>query len=141
LTSCEIRLFEKADTDQVVKLAADYAAFDRAMPKDWLLATYDKYPDSIWVAEADNKLVGFIIGYETKTHSGETRGDIELLAVHPLHRRRGIGKKLVERVLEQFRKASIEEAYLFCPAVATEAKKFYEKLGFKIDAYYMTTKP
>jgi len=141
MSTIRFRLFEKHDTDAVVKLAGDYAAFDRAMPKDWLLSTHDKYPESIWVVEADNELVGFIIGYETKTSSGETRGNIELMAVHPSHRRIGIGTKLVEKILQQFKKENIEEAYLFCPTIAVDAKKLYEKLGFKVDAYYMTIRP
>jgi len=140
MSSFKIRLFKRRDADALVKLAYDYAAFDRAMPEDWLLSTYDKYPESIWVAEANNELIGFIIGYETKTHIGDTRGNIELLAVHPSCRRRGIGTKLVQKVLEHFKKTNLAEAYLFCPATALEAKKLYEKLGFKVDAYYMRRK-
>jgi len=137
MSSCRIRLFERRDTDAVVKLAGDYAAFDRAMPKDWLLSTYDKYPESIWVAEAGDELVGFIIGYETETPLGINRGRIELLAVHPSWRRRGIGTRLVEKILEQFQKMNLRESTLFCPASASEAKRFYERLGFEVNAYFM----
>jgi len=136
----KIRLFEKRDTDAVVKLAGDYAAFDMAMSKDWLLSTYNKYPESIWVAEANNEVSGFIVGYETRTPSGEAWGNIELMAVHPSGRRRGIGTKLVEKILEQFKKANIKVAYLFCPASALEAKKLYEELGFRVNAYHMRRK-
>jgi len=140
MSSYKIRLFEKRDADAVVKLAADYAAFDRAMPKDWLLSTYDKYPESIWVAEANNELVGFVIGYETKTPMGSTWGNVELMAVHPKSRRRGVGTKLVEKILEQFKKMNVEVASLHCPATAVEAKKLYEKLGFDVNAYYLRKK-
>jgi ribosomal protein S18 acetylase RimI-like enzyme len=137
MASYRIRLFKSKDADAVVKLASAYAAFDRAVPKDWLLSIYDKYPESIWVAEADNKLMGFVIAYETKTPSGGTWGNIELIVVHPNRRRTGIGTTLVEKILEQFKKANVEIAYLFCPATAIEAKKLYETLGFKVNAYHM----
>lgn len=140
MSSYKIRLFEKRDTDAVVKLAANYAAFDRAMPKNWLLSAYEKYPESIWVAELNNELVGFIIGYETKTPMGCTWGNIELMAVHPKSRRKGVGTKLVEKILEQFKKMNIEVASLFCPAIAVEAKKLYEKFGFEVNAYHMRKK-
>lgn len=138
--SLRIRLFERSDTDALVKIAADYAAFHRAMPKDWLISTYEKHPQSVWVAEVNNELAGFIIGYETETPRGTSRGNIELMAVHPNHRKKGIGKKLLEAILKQFKKANLEEVYLFCPATAVEAKRLYEKLGFKVDAYYMKRK-
>lgn len=137
MSSYKIRLFESRDADAVVRLASAYAAFDRAVPKDWLLSIYEKYPESIWVAETDNELMGFVIAYETKTPSGETWGNIELIAVHPNRRRTGIGTKLVEKILEQFKKANVEVTCLFCPATAMEAKKLYETLGFKVNAYHM----
>lgn len=140
MSSYTIRLFEKRDTEAVIELAGKYAAFDRAMPRDWLLATYEKHQQSIWVTEADRKVVGFIIGYETTSQTGEIRGDIELLAVHESHRRAGIGTKLVETILKQFKKANVKEAYLYCPSKALDAKKLYERLRFKVDAYYMTRK-
>jgi len=140
MSSYKIRLFEKQDTDALAKLAADYAAFDRAMPKDWLLSTYNKYPKSIWIAEVNKELVGFILGYETKTPMGSTWGNIELMAVHPKSRRKGVGTRLLEKILQRFKKANVETAYLFCPATAVEAKKLYEKLGFEVNAYYMRKK-
>lgn len=62
------------------------------------------------------------------------------MAVHPSSRRRGIGTKLVEKILEQFKNTNIKVAYLFCPASASEAKKLYEKLGFNVNAYHMRRK-
>jgi len=76
MSSYRIRLFEKRDTDAVVKLASDYAAFDRAMPKDWLFSIFEKYPESVWVAEANNEILAFVIGYETKTPSGDKWGKL-----------------------------------------------------------------
>lgn len=138
MSSYTIRLFERRDINDVVELAAEYAAFDRAMPRDWLLATYEKHPQSVWVAEAGSKVIGFIIGYETTSQTGEIRGDIELLAVHTSYRRTGVGTKLVETILKQFNKANVKEAYLYCPSKALDAKKLYGRLGFKVNAYYMT---
>lgn len=132
MSSYMIRVFKKRDADEVVALAGAYAAFDRAMPKDWLLATVKEHPNSVWVAEVDEKVVGFVIGYPTKTRVGAFWGDVELVAVHPKHRRRGIGTKLVEKILGEFKKAHVEEAYLYCPTRAKAARKLYEKLGFTV---------
>jgi len=65
---------KKRGTDAVVKLANDYAAFDHAMPKDWLLSTLKKHPRSIEVAVTTTEVAGIAIKLQAKTPTGNIRG-------------------------------------------------------------------
>ena len=73
------------------------------------------------VAEENGKIVGYI---GTEEISGETH--IINMAVHPENRKQGIGKKLIEAVLD-------DEDVFFLEVRASNiaAQKLYEKYGFE----------
>ena len=64
-------------------------------------------------------------------HDGR-RGYINHLAVCSNHRNQGIGRKLVETSLIELRKQGIEKCHLFVFVENIEAKKFWERLGWKV---------
>ena len=72
------------------------------------------------VAEENGKIVGYI---GTEEISGETH--IINMAVHPENRKQGIGKKLIEAVLD-------DENVFFLEVRASNdaARKLYEKYGY-----------
>ena len=73
------------------------------------------------VAEENGKIIGYI---GTEEISGETH--IINMAVHPENRKQGIGKKLIEAVLD-------DENVFFLEVRASNnaAQKLYEKYGFE----------
>ena len=75
----------------------------------------------------DEKLVGTILC----GHDGR-RGYIHHLAVSSNHRNQGIGRKLVEASLCTLKKQGIEKCHLFVFVENIEAKKFWERLGWKV---------
>lgn len=77
-------------------------------------------------AVKNEKLVGTILC----GHDGR-RGYIYHLVVSSICRNQGIGKKLVETSLCELKKQGIEKCHLFVFVENIEAKKFWERLGWK----------
>ncbi len=78
-----------------------------------------------WVVEMDGKIVGFSATFEE-----DGRGTVGAVYVLPEHQGKGIGKLLLQKILD-FRKNSKE----LCLKVATYNKNainFYKKFGFQI---------
>ena len=71
---------------------------------------------------------------------GDERAHLVLLAVRPTHRRRGIGRKLFEWLLESALTAGMESVHLELRAGNEAARRFYRALGFSetimIPRYY-----
>lgn len=84
----------------------------------------------IYVAISDSKVVGSAtIFIEPKfIHSGGNVGHIEDVVVRKEYQGRGIGEKLILKLLEFAEKSGCYKTVLDC---TDEVKPFYEKLGFK----------
>jgi GNAT superfamily N-acetyltransferase len=80
---------------------------------------------SLWVAEFDSKIVGFI-GLVFK----ENEAEIEPIVVAKGYRHKGIGRQLVEQVISEAKKRKV--TYLNVSPVARnkETIMFFYKLGF-----------
>ena len=63
-----------------------------------------------------------------------------MLVVDSEYRNQGIGTALLDRLIEEFRKAGVDLVTLTCPVEAKEAQKFYDKYGFEVGAYFMRKK-
>jgi ribosomal protein S18 acetylase RimI-like enzyme len=61
---------------------------------------------------------------------GDERAHLVLLAVHPGHRRRGVGRALVDWLLESARAAGMASIHLELRAANEAARRFYRALGF-----------
>ena len=80
---------------------------------------------SIYLAKDNNLLVGFAI---TRTISDEC--ELLLLAVRPEHRRKGIGKQLIDRLTGEARRASVSKLFLEMRE-GNGAEQLYARLGFR----------
>lgn len=114
-----IRNFTYPDLEKILEIE------NRAFPKK---SSYDKseflyyfkfYTETFLVYENDKEILGYIIF--------NPRGHIISLAVDPLHRRKGIGTKLVKEVL----KRSGGGSWVEVRESDNVAREFYKKLGFK----------
>lgn len=110
-----IRKFEKRDLRDILEIERN------AFPK----SSYDTstflylcaaYPDLFLVYE-EQKVIGYVISDST--------GHIISIAVHPHHRRKGVGTKLIKETLKKTRRARVEVR-----ASNKVAQAFYRKLGF-----------
>jgi len=64
-------------------------------------------------------------------YSSATKPELLFLFVDPKYRGGGIGKKLVDKTTEQFRKMGVNKYKITILASNKKGKKFYEKAGFK----------
>jgi ribosomal protein S18 acetylase RimI-like enzyme len=61
---------------------------------------------------------------------GDERAHLVLLAVRPMHRRRGIARRMLEWLLESAQVAGIESVHLELRSGNDAARRFYRALGF-----------
>ena len=123
-----------------------HATFDGTTSEaDLVITKY--FPNGFWVAEENDKVVGYAYGYfkdipaDVLARWGASKiGEITSIAVDPDYRNKGIGIALLNKLLEEFKKARTDLVILHCPAEAVEAKKLYDKFGFGVRAYHMKKK-
>jgi ribosomal protein S18 acetylase RimI-like enzyme len=85
-------------------------------------------PDLFFVALLDGKVIGSImVGYEGH------RGWLNYLAVLPEHQRRGYGRKLVEKGVDELKRLGCLKVNLQVRRSNVSVVEFYKHLGFKDD--------
>ena len=84
-------------------------------------------PDTCFVAEADNRIVGVII-----VGNDGRRGYIYHTAVNPQYRMQGIAKSLVETAMTALQKDGINKAALVVFDRNETGNAFWEKIGFTV---------
>jgi ribosomal protein S18 acetylase RimI-like enzyme len=84
--------------------------------------------DFFWVFEK-TEILGYLIGCCWET---EKKAILMRMAVHPEHRRKGIGTMLIEAALESLAKMNIVEVALDVEVVKSGVVKLCENLGFKV---------
>ncbi|ENN95770.1 ribosomal-protein-alanine acetyltransferase [Methanocaldococcus villosus KIN24-T80] len=129
-----IRKFTSKDLEDVE--AIEKEAFKHPYPTQLLLGLWINYPDCFYVAEVNNKVVGYIVGMMDWGN-----GHIVSLAVKKEYRRRGIGSLLL-KTLENyyFNVAKCNYIVLEVRVSNIAARKFYYKMGYRdrklIPRYY-----
>ena len=97
-------------------------------PREDIRRKYDFQPSLFFVALLDEKLIGSVMaGYEGH------RGWINYLAVLPECRRRGYGRKLMEKAVEELTKMDCPKINLQVRDTNLSVVDFYRHLGFKDD--------
>lgn len=141
-----IRSCSPNDLAAVHRLASEYTSFDATPTQADIEGLYQRNPEYFYVAEDESgRVLGFIIGYERKgipeevlrTWKANRVGYVDLMAVDMLRRKKGIGTKLVDTLLEHFRTFGVDLILLDVPAEQDSAVNLYKKLGFHIRAYNM----
>lgn len=81
--------------------------------------------DLIMVAEEDGEIVGALIGTIERNHGCYYR-----IAIHPDHRRKGIGKALVSAMEQRFQSRKVSRILVAGDEHNAAAMPFYEALGY-----------
>ena len=84
-------------------------------------------PDTCFVAEYDNQIVGVII-----VGNDGRRGYIYHTAVNKQYRKRGIARQLVETSMQELKKCGINKVALVVFDRNESGNAFWEKLGFTV---------
>lgn len=105
--------------------------------------------ETFLVAEYNGQVIGYVMGYLKP----DMEGHIMSIAVDPLYRGNGIGRALMEAVIDRLIKRGARYIGLEVRVSNQGAIKLYERLGFKKmkiirryysdgeDAYYMMLTP
>lgn len=90
-----------------------------------------KDPEANLVAEAEGKVVGFVIGGIKDWEFGvEKSGWLEIIGIHPKYMGQGIGRKLGKRLLEHFKKQNIKNIYTVARWDSGDLLAFFKSIGF-----------
>jgi len=144
-TAVTIRLAEPGDARAIAEMSRDFiesglgwrydpASIERSLRRreTVVLAASER---QTYVARARPALSGFAI-----MDFGDERAHLVLLAVQPVQRRRGIGRRLVEWLMESAVTAGMASVHLELRADNAAGRRFYRALGFSetvlIPRYY-----
>jgi ribosomal protein S18 acetylase RimI-like enzyme len=138
-----VRASQKSDIDEICNVAFNSFSFSRfhADPSidpaqanlsraEWVRKACEGSADEVFVAIDNNTIAGFITCRILSDGGNEARGIIDLTAVLPQFRGRGIGGSLVKRA-QQYFKGKAKSV-----SVGTQSKNIpsiglYQKLGFR----------
>ena len=127
-TGIILELARIRDNQRLAEMSRDL--IERGLGWSWTPARIHRKilcPENIvLVARAGNELAGFAIMYV-----GMEEARLNLLAVDPGHRRKGIGRRLVQWLEESALVAGVSVVYLEVRANARGAQQFYRKLGYR----------
>ncbi len=125
----EVAQLEWHTDDDIEKMQYQYIAE--------MLAKTTK-PNQTFIAEVNNVPLGFI---HVRTHkdsiTSETCGTIPLLAVSPKSQGYGLGKTLIEHAEKWAKSLGCRLLHLEVFANNTNAKGFYQNIGFKAETIHM----
>jgi RimJ/RimL family protein N-acetyltransferase len=141
-----VRRAEPGDAAALVRLAEDVAAEEGR----WILATegwrsvsderrylksVHRHPDAVvFVAEDDGDVVGRLSLSRDPHPASRHVADLGLM-VAARHRRRGIGKRLLEEAVEWSRRTGVSKLELHVFPWNEPALKLYESFGFEHEGY------
>lgn len=121
-----------------------FKLIDDELSEPYGLYTYRYFmavcPQHCLVATCNGKIVGAIVGRETKKEDGHTKGYIAMLVVLKEYRRHHIGRKLAVDLIEEMKK-TCQEVVLETEIDNIPALGLYESLGFvrtkRLFRYYL----
>ncbi len=139
LQATEVRVRCLEDTD-----LGDISALDEKLgggyrPEVWerRIGYYlRRDPEASVVAELDGRVIGFMLGEVRSGDFGleEPTGWIEVLGVDPEHRKRAVGRRLAEKMLEHFRERGAVSVRTLVDEGMEEIAGFFTSLGFEAAA-------
>lgn len=147
MDNIKIRNIKKEDIPEVVNIQIDgWRATYKGMIDDEYLENMnvekkikmrekDYKETGFIVAEHDNKVVGFCRYTDNIEKTPETpKADCELRALYvkPEVKHNGIGKKMFQYAVNEFKNIGKTKMVLWCLKDNVLARKFYEKMGGKI---------
>jgi GNAT superfamily N-acetyltransferase len=92
----------------------------------------NKYNIKYYIAKDNGKIIGscYICIIPNLTRGGKSIGFIENVITDKAYRRRGIGKKIIEKAVEYAKEQNCYKVILQSGNKRTDAHKFYESIGF-----------
>jgi len=128
----ELREFARADIPQMV--AIQQAITKRKVSRAWTRMVGRHLADSEgigFVAVRDGRVLGFVIGEVKGEGFGlHQSGWIEVVGVHPQAMGEGIGKAVIDKLFESFRRKKIRNVYTAVRWDSVDMVSFFKSVGF-----------
>ena len=128
-----IRPVDKGDLETIYEI--ERSSFKDPYPKTFMDILYHLNQRTFLVAEKEGKIAGYVIA----SNDGGV-GHIIAIAIQQSKRRKHIGLKLMEKIIEIFKESKVTTVRLEVRKSNIDAQRFYGALGFKhsytIDGYY-----
>jgi len=122
-----IRVFRLGDLKKIVDI--ERRSFKDPYNPAIFCQFYHQFPDLFWVYEEGGEVRGYIMfTYETFSEA-----HLVNIAVEPGWRNRGIGKRLIESMIEFLRGRGIRRIKLEVRQSNVGAQRFYQRLGFILE--------
>jgi len=123
-----IRQMKPEDWHQMMNLwqSTEGIGIGRSDTKEGLEKFLSRNKGMSFVCEIDGNIIATIMC----GHDGR-RGFIYHLAVDENFRLQGIGKRLVEKALEELKKRGIHKCHIFVMKTNEKGKSFWSKMGFQ----------
>jgi ribosomal-protein-alanine N-acetyltransferase len=126
-------------TDIPEIMAIERECFVEPWEEEVFVQTMEWTPFFFFVAMADGKIRGFVVGC-IENAGAAAYGHVSNLGVTAAYRGKGIGRLLVSRLERQFVLEGAEGALLEVRVSNTAAQEFYRKLGYReaflLSGYY-----
>ena len=101
--------------------------------KQWDYDTFVSALRDVFFVCEEKKILRKIVGFAVARYSEDGQSAmIRKIAVHPRHRNKRIGTRLIEAVLDEVREMNVRELDLHVHISNTGATKLYERFGFTI---------
>jgi len=118
-----IRFATEKDLERIAEIDT------HSFPRPWGYSDFKAALTDLFLVFEKTEILGFLIGCYWET---EKKAILMRLAVHPEHRRKGIGTMLVESALEGLAKMGILEVETGVEVVKPGVMALCEKIGFKV---------
>ncbi|TDO54036.1 ribosomal protein S18 acetylase RimI-like enzyme [Kribbella sp. VKM Ac-2571] len=92
----------------------------------------------VFVAEDGDDITGFVAGEQRAHWSGDQELYVGELVVSPQHEGRGVGRALMDAVTDHARQQGLRTITLDTGAANTNARTFYNRLGFEEEDVKLT---
>jgi len=102
----------------------------------WIYNYFKLSLNDIFIVCEQKKILGYLIACLCGT---QKKAVILKIAVHPDHRRKGVGKALLKKGIQMLAESDIQEIELDVEMYRQDAVKLYEDFGFRIGriSYFM----
>ncbi|MFB6104216.1 MAG: ribosomal protein S18-alanine N-acetyltransferase [Halobacteriaceae archaeon] len=125
-----VRCAERADLLAVLRIEK------QSFPQPWTYDAFERFLGETGfliadVAGTDTPVVGYVVADTIQNHGGPL-GHVKDIAVHPDHRERGIGTRLLRAALDRLAGQGASAVKLEVRASNDTATTLYEDFGFEV---------
>ena len=130
---------------EVLKFRPDFAPYFKQLNEPWIREVFGMTAKDANILENPKSEIidkggeiffavskGSTVGCCALIFHNENEYELAKMAVHPVHRKRGMGEALARSIVQEAKSRSAKELFLLTSTQLGPAIELYNKLGFKI---------